>query len=72
MGSFWRIDMNTLYVKLCGLSFFVLPLMELHIMDYLRSAEFRMYIAQSVITPLLTGLSNAAIQVIFSRVFGVI
>ncbi len=64
--------MNTLYVKLCGLSMAVLPLMELHIMDYLRSVEFRTFIAQQVISPLLTGLSGAAVQILFNRIFGVI
>ena len=66
--------MKTLYVKLCGLTGAIaaMPLLDCDVWDYVRTLEFRALLAQSVITPLLTSLTNAAVQSAMNRVFGVI
>ncbi|MBN1345819.1 MAG: hypothetical protein JXQ73_24220 [Phycisphaerae bacterium] len=64
--------MNTLYVKLCGLTVAALPLLELELLDYIRGVEFRTFLAQSVLVPLLSSLSNVAVQALMNSMFGVI
>ena len=63
--------MTSLYVKLCGLSAAALPLLDIDILDYLRSLEFRTFLAQQVLTPLLTAVSTATVQSIVEAAFGV-
>ncbi len=64
--------MNGLYVKLTGLTLAALPLLDIDILDYVRSLEFRAMLSQYVLTPLLTGLSDAAVLALMNRLFGVI
>ncbi len=66
--------MNTLYVKLCGLTGAIaaMPLLDCDLWDYVRTTEFRALLAESVLTPLLTSLSSVAVQAIVERMFGVI
>lgn len=64
--------MNGLYLKMCWLTAAALPLMELELLDYVRGIEFRTFLAQSVLTPLLTSLSSAAVQAVVEAMFGVI
>ncbi len=62
-----------LYVRLLGLmgSLAALPILELELLDYLRGLEFRTFLSQSVVAPLLSALVTALVQLFFNGLFGV-
>jgi len=66
--------MRSIYARLYCLSVAAaaLPLLDIDIVDYLKSLEFRRFLAQSILAPLLTQLSNAAILALVQRMFGVV
>jgi hypothetical protein len=66
--------MNRMYARLYVLTVAAaaLPLLDIDVIDYIKSLEFRQFLASSILTPLLTQLSTAAITALAQRMFGVI
>jgi hypothetical protein len=68
--------MSSLYTRLYVLSasatLMALPMLDIHVYKYLKSLEFRQFVAQSVVTPLVAFVADATVMGVVQRVFGVI